>query len=92
MSGLYPKIEPYAKGMLEVGGDDLVYWEICGKPGGKPAIVLHGGPGSGCSPWHRRLFVPLHTALCCLINVVVGGADLMRASLRRSCRGTPQRT
>jgi proline iminopeptidase len=58
MSGLYPEIEPYAKGMLEVGGDDLVYWEICGKPSGKPAIVLHGGPGSGCSPWHRRLFDP----------------------------------
>ena len=58
MSGLYPEIEPYAQGMLEVGGDDLVYWELCGNPSGKPAIVLHGGPGSGCNPWHRRLFDP----------------------------------
>jgi pimeloyl-ACP methyl ester carboxylesterase len=58
MSGLYPEIEPFAKGMLEVGGGDLIYWELCGNPSGKPAIVLHGGPGSGCNPWHRRLFDP----------------------------------
>jgi proline iminopeptidase len=35
-----------------------VYWETCGDPGGKPAVVLHGGPGSGCSSWFRRLFDP----------------------------------
>ena len=50
-------IEPFAYGMLDVGGDEL-YWETCGHPSGKPALVLHGGPGSGCSPWHRRLFDP----------------------------------
>ena len=44
--------------MLEVTGGDLVYWEVCGNPKGKPAVVLHGGPGSGCTPWHRRLFDP----------------------------------
>ncbi|MGH3033850.1 MAG: alpha/beta fold hydrolase, partial [Gaiellaceae bacterium] len=43
---------------MEVGDGDLVYWETCGDPRGKPAVVLHGGPGSGCSPWHRRLFDP----------------------------------
>jgi proline iminopeptidase len=58
MSGPYPEIEPYAQGMLEVTGGDLVYWEVCGNPNGKPAVVLHGGPGSGCDPWHRRLFDP----------------------------------
>jgi proline iminopeptidase len=42
--------------MLAVGDGDLVYWEACGNPGGKPAVVLHGG--SGCSEWHRRLFDP----------------------------------
>jgi len=42
--------------MLEVGDGNLVYWETCGDPHGKPAVVLHGGPGSGCSRWHRRLF------------------------------------
>src|SRR5207245_11377090 len=54
----YPEIEPYAQGMLEVAGGDLIYWEVCGNPRGKPAVVLHGGPGSGCRPWHRRLFDP----------------------------------
>src|SRR5207244_12740856 len=58
MPDLYPEIEPYAQGMLEVTGGDLVYWEVCGNPRGKPAVVLHGGPGSGCTPWHRRLFDP----------------------------------
>lgn len=54
--GLYPTIEPYERGMLDVGEGNLVYWETCGRPQGKPAVVLHGGPGSGCTPWHRRLF------------------------------------
>ena len=58
MKGLYPEITPYEHGMLEVGDGNRVYWETCGNPRGKPAIVLHGGPGSGCTPWHRRLFDP----------------------------------
>ena len=44
--------------MLHVGDGNLVYWETCGNPRGKPALVLHGGPGSACSTWHRRLFDP----------------------------------
>src|SRR5579871_3229944 len=55
---LYPAIEPHAHGRLEVGDGNEVYWEACGNPRGKPAVVLHGGPGSGCTPWHRRLFDP----------------------------------
>lgn len=55
---LYPEIEPYEQGMLAVGDDNHVYWEICGNPRGKPALVLHGGPGSGCSPKARRYFDP----------------------------------
>jgi proline iminopeptidase len=58
MTELYPEITPYAHGMLEVGDGNLLYWETCGNPGGKPALVLHGGPGSGCTKWHRRLFDP----------------------------------
>ncbi|MHB8382954.1 MAG: prolyl aminopeptidase [Candidatus Binataceae bacterium] len=58
MTALYPEIAPYDRGMLEVGDGNLVYWETCGNPHGKPAVVLHGGPGSGCTPWHRRLFDP----------------------------------
>lgn len=55
---LYPEIQPYDHGHLDVGEGNCVYWECCGNPNGRPAIVLHGGPGSGCSSWHRRLFNP----------------------------------
>jgi proline iminopeptidase len=55
---VYPAIEPYATGMLDVGNGDQVYWEVCGNPQGKPALVVHGGPGSGCGPHWRRLFDP----------------------------------
>ena len=58
MTGLYPSIEPYENGQLDVGDGNHVYWETCGNPRGKAAVVLHGGPGSGCTPWHRRLFDP----------------------------------
>ena len=58
MTGLYPEIKPYDHDMLEVGDGNLVYWEACGNPRGKSAVVLHGGPGSGCTEWHRRLFDP----------------------------------
>jgi proline iminopeptidase len=58
MAQLHPAIEPYEHGMLEVGDGNRVYWETCGNPRGKTAVVLHGGPGSGCTPWHRRLFDP----------------------------------
>lgn len=58
MTALYAAVEPYANGTLPVGALDELYWEACGNPRGKPALVLHGGPGSGCSEWHRRLFDP----------------------------------
>lgn len=54
----YADVEPYERGMLDVGDGDLVYWETCGNPDGKPAVVFHGGPGSGCSPFFRTLFDP----------------------------------
>ncbi len=58
MPDRYPEIEPYEHGMLDVGDGNLVYWEACGDPGGKPAVVVHGGPGSGCTPGVRRYFDP----------------------------------
>ncbi|AUI56947.1 prolyl aminopeptidase [Amycolatopsis sp. BJA-103] len=58
MLGLYPEIEPYVQGMLPVGDGNEIYWEECGDPEGKPVIFLHGGPGSGSIPRHRRLFDP----------------------------------
>ncbi|MFL6038442.1 MAG: prolyl aminopeptidase [Gaiellaceae bacterium] len=51
-------MEPYEHGSLEVGDGNLVYWETCGNPDGKPALVVHGGPGSGCGPGQRRSFDP----------------------------------
>jgi proline iminopeptidase len=55
---VYPMIEPLDSGMVEVGDGHRVYWEVCGNPDGKPALVLHGGPGSGCTPGMRRFFDP----------------------------------
>jgi proline iminopeptidase len=58
VAGLYPEIEPNDQGLLDVGDGNLVYWEVCGNPAGKPAVVLHGGPGSGCTTGVRRYFDP----------------------------------
>ena len=55
---MYPPIEPYQTGRLDVGDGHSLYWEVCGNPAGKPAVVLHGGPGSGCTPGSRRYFDP----------------------------------
>ncbi|MBT2229199.1 prolyl aminopeptidase [Nonomuraea sp. NEAU-A123] len=55
---MYPPIEPYDHGHLDTGDGHLVYWEVCGNPQGKPALVVHGGPGSGCTPRQRRGFDP----------------------------------
>ncbi|WP_329083198.1 MULTISPECIES: prolyl aminopeptidase [unclassified Streptosporangium] len=55
---MYPPIEPYDHGHLDTGDGHLVYWEVCGNPEGKPALVVHGGPGSGCTPGQRRAFDP----------------------------------
>ncbi|MGB7804148.1 MAG: prolyl aminopeptidase [Actinomycetota bacterium] len=63
MASLSPRIEPYDAGMLSVGGGHRVYWETCGDPNGRPAVVVHGGPGSGCTGWHRRLFDPATTRI-----------------------------
>ncbi len=54
----YPPIEPYAQGMLDVTDGQQLYWEVSGNPAGKPAVVLHGGPGGGSSPGRRRWFDP----------------------------------
>ena len=58
MRSLYPPIEPFATGHLDVGDGHRVYWERSGTPGAKPAVFLHGGPGGGIAPDHRRLFDP----------------------------------
>jgi proline iminopeptidase len=55
---LYPSIEPYRAGRLPVDDIHTLYWEECGNPSGVPVLFLHGGPGAGCSPEHRRFFDP----------------------------------
>ncbi|MEU0790235.1 prolyl aminopeptidase [Amycolatopsis sp. NPDC005961] len=58
MAGLYPEIDPCDHGLLDVGDGHEIYWETCGNPDGKPALVVHGGPGTGCSTNLRRYFDP----------------------------------
>jgi proline iminopeptidase len=55
---LFPPVEPYASGMLEVGDGHTVYWEESGNPDGVPVLFVHGGPGAGCAPAYRRFFDP----------------------------------
>ena len=57
---LYPPIEPFDQRILDVGDGHRVYVEQCGAPDGAPVVVLHGGPGGGCSPAMRRYFDPSH--------------------------------
>lgn len=55
---LYPAVDPFASGHLQVDSTHSIYWEECGNPEGCPVIFLHGGPGAGFSPGHRRFFDP----------------------------------
>jgi len=55
---LYPTLEPFDQRVIEVGDGHRVYVEQCGNPQGVPVLVLHGGPGGGCSPAMRRYFDP----------------------------------
>jgi proline iminopeptidase len=55
---MYPAIEPYETGLLEVGDGHRIYYERVGTPGAKPAVFLHGGPGGGIDPDYRRFFDP----------------------------------
>lgn len=57
---LHPAVEPYARHEIDVGGGHVLYVEECGNPHGRPVLVLHGGPGGGCSPYMRRFFDPAH--------------------------------
>jgi proline iminopeptidase len=54
----YPATEPHERGLLDVGDGNLVYWEARGNPAGKPALVVHGGPGSSCEGSTGRSFDP----------------------------------
>ncbi|HUO82014.1 MAG TPA: prolyl aminopeptidase [Gammaproteobacteria bacterium] len=57
-AGLFPPVEPFKRGTLAVGEGHRLYFEVSGNPGGRPVLVLHGGPGSSTSPTQRRFFDP----------------------------------
>lgn len=61
---MFPAIEPFKSGHLDVGDGHEIYYEQCGNPAGKPALFLHGGPGAGSSPNSRRLFDPEVYMIC----------------------------
>ncbi|WP_397606991.1 prolyl aminopeptidase [Silanimonas sp.] len=60
MAALYPDIEPFDTGTLQVDARHRLYYEQCGNPKGKPVVMLHGGPGAGCGPKMRRFHDPKH--------------------------------
>lgn len=59
-SVLFPVIEPYDSGMLPLDTRHTMYWEQSGNPNGVPILFLHGGPGAGSTPAHRRFFDPTY--------------------------------
>jgi proline iminopeptidase len=60
MAALYPDIDPFDTGTLQVDARHRLYYEQCGNPNGKPVVLLHGGPGAGCGPKMRRFHDPRH--------------------------------
>jgi proline iminopeptidase len=58
MRTLYPELEPFDSGILQVDGRHALYYEQCGDPQGKPVVLLHGGPGAGCGTKMRRFHDP----------------------------------
>ena len=57
-TSLFPEIEPYASGRIPLDAVHVMHWETCGNPKGVPLVFLHGGPGGGCLPHHRRFYDP----------------------------------
>ncbi len=55
---LFPEIQPYKTGLLELDEKNKMYWEISGNPNGIPVVFVHGGPGGSTTPAFRRLFDP----------------------------------
>ena len=72
MGGLYPEVAVVETGMLVAGDENLVYWETSGNPTGKPALVIHGGPGSGSNSYFAARLEG--TGSLSLTSGVVGGA------------------
>jgi len=88
----FQPIEPHENGLLDVGDGHQIYWECCGNPTGKPALFLHGGPGTGCSIGQRRFFDP-NVYKAVLFDQRGSGRSLPLASqLSPNLRATPPPT
>jgi len=79
-AGLYPPLEPHRQGWLPVGGGHRLYWEESGNADGPAALFLHGGPGAGSAPIHRRFFDPKHWRIV-LFDQRGAGRSLPNSSL-----------
>ena len=75
----YPPINPYEEGFLDTGDGNLVHWELCGNPSGKPALIVHGGPDRGCQRDSVSGLTPPVTESFSLISAGAAEAPLMRA-------------
>ncbi len=84
-NSLYPAIEPYSSGFIEVDDIHSLYWEQCGNPHGVPILFLHGGPGSGSSPFHRRFYDPEHYRII-IFDQRGAGRSSPHASLEKNTR------
>lgn len=83
MREFYPSIEPYNQGTLKVSDIHTLYYEQCGNPQGKPVVLLHGGPGGGCSPFYRQYFDPQKWRVI-LFDQRGAGKSTPRAELREN--------
>ena len=82
-SHLFPPIEPYRSGRLQVDEIHNLYWEESGNPAGQPVLFLHGGPGSGTASRHRQFFDPAWESV--LPEIASGEAMIRMRRTRRSC-------
>lgn len=80
---LFPEIQPYSTGMLKVSPVHSLYYEECGNPLGKPVIMVHGGPGAGCSDGMRRYHDPREYRII-LLDQRGSGRSLPHASLEEN--------
>lgn len=86
MPELYPPINPYDVGHLRVSDVHELYYEQAGNPNGKPVVFLHGGPGGGTDPKHRRFWDPKHYRIV-LLDQRGCGKSRPHASLHENTTG-----
>jgi hypothetical protein len=89
MSFLFPEIEPYEHGLLDTGYGNLIYWEACGNPVGKPALVLHGvDQAPAAPPLRAAISTRPFTASSFSISAIAGAACRTLPMLRLTSPAT----